>query len=334
MIKILFNTSVIIATLFCNAQTDSTAFEGVPQPNTPTAFITVPTPEGSNLRMEGSYTIEAWVYPILSGQSNETFIVETYSPNGFGGFVLRVSNYGTLKVYQIGHPSASEVFALGNVQLFNEQWNHVAMVYDKSNSTLRAVLNGTTDAQVTCTSLTFNFNSEMHIGARGDDQHVWKKTRIDNVRIWDHAKNDAELNQNKNACFNGTEPGLLALYTFEGNTETVLDRTGNGNNGVINNFAPTSYIWGVFDCENILSTDENQKLSAEVFPNPTSENITVKLENTLPARIEITNAVGQVVSTQNVISESETVTLPIGKGIYFVKITQNGNSSIRKVVKQ
>ena len=54
---------------------------------------------------------------------------------------------------------------------------------------------------------------------------------IDEVRIWDHARDAATISEHMNCALTGFEPGLLAYYSF--NSGDAWDDTGQAHHGVI-----------------------------------------------------------------------------------------------------
>lgn len=68
------------------------------------------------------------------------------------------------------------------------------------------------------------------------------KGALDEVRFWNIAKTEQEIQNNMNKCLTGNEKGLVAYYRCdEGIGDTLIDATGNGNDGTING---ASYVPG------------------------------------------------------------------------------------------
>jgi hypothetical protein len=76
---------------------------------------------------------------------------------------------------------------------------------------------------------------------------------IDQVRVWNTARTDAEILENYQKCLIGNETGLVMLWDFEEGTGiNVSDLTNNANNGVLTNMdSLTDWITG-YDCEDHL----------------------------------------------------------------------------------
>jgi len=73
-----------------------------------------------------------------------------------------------------------------------------------------------------------------------------------------------------------------------------------------------------------------------IYPNPTSSNVVLHLNNVSEAvSVEVTNTIGQVVTSMNLESAVNTITLPEAKGMYFVKVsTASNKSNVFKIVKE
>lgn len=114
--------------------------------------------------------------------------------------------------------------------LSEDTWYHVAATYDGSN--MRIYLNGTQIASTPKTgSLTTNPAVEAWIGDNPPTNGVrsWKG-EIDEVRIWNTARTQAQLQANSNIELSGNEAGLQAYYQFnEGDGQIITDLTGNNN---------------------------------------------------------------------------------------------------------
>ncbi|SVB95164.1 uncharacterized protein METZ01_LOCUS248018, partial [marine metagenome] len=78
----------------------------------------------------------------------------------------------------------------------------------------------------------------VHVGLHGADGLGAFEGILDEVRVWDYTKADAEIASTWNAQTNGNESGLVAYWDFnEGSGSTAIDLSGNGNDGNILNGA-------------------------------------------------------------------------------------------------
>ncbi|MBK6527256.1 MAG: T9SS type A sorting domain-containing protein [Crocinitomicaceae bacterium] len=326
MKKIVSAFAFLISTSFCFGQ-DSTALQ---VETGPVKYGQIPTPIGSNLRISGtSWTLEAWVFVPASPMPQQMFVIETYSGSATGGFALRINSNYKLMAYQIVNPSSS-VVVNGATNVTFGAWNHLAATYNATAQTLNLFLNGVQDGSTSCTLPSSNTNNNLNIGARGDDNNIWQIITIDEVRIWNVARTEAQLAASMNSCLLGNETGLLAYYTFEGQTDaTIVDSTANNNDGTITSFAATVLVDGVFDCTvSTAGYSEDATSIATVYPNPTRSNLTIHTKEVISA-VHIYNTAGLLIQSENKNSFS-VENLPTG--IYFWKIqTENGIATSRFV---
>lgn len=329
MKKIILSIALSLSTFSLLAQLDSAAFEVRNGGPTTKSFVSVPTPALSNLRLTSSYTAEALVFIPIGATASDFFIVETYSAGATGGFVLRVTN-GYVKGYQL--ESQSNLISLtGNTQMTPGQWNHVAVTLDQVNSTLNVFLNGSLDGSIPCGIPSSNTNSFLNIGARGDDNAVSTIINIDEVRIWNYARSASEIAAQATMCISGTENGLLAYYDFEGSTiATVEDKTGNGNDGTIENFTSLSYVPGPFKCESSLQLNELNTVSITLYPNPAIDKLTVSSESAI-SEITVMDATGKIVKTT---TETSFSVADLTSGIYFLTISTDQGIAQNKFIKE
>lgn len=232
----------LLALSVSNAQVDSASLRVRPNSQT-TIKQYVNTPISSSLQLNDNFTLECWVkVPAVS--EIEEYLIETYGTGG-GGYVLRINN-GRLMCYAIGATSPSIVSV--NTLTLN-QWHHVAATFDDASNVAKLYIDGVLDLTGSLNVDNFTTTTDLRIGARGDDTDVNDLLYMDEVRIWNVVRTDAEIASNMNNCLVGNESGLVLYYDFEdvGNGNMVTDKSPNSNDGtVIANVDPRAP--GVFAC--------------------------------------------------------------------------------------
>lgn len=145
----------------------------------------------------GTGTGRDWLY---IGSSNGGVLATL-----FGGTWLSSLNFGTLSTHT---------------------WHHAALVYD--NGTMSLYLDGELAETASVTpeasdgTLVLNKNSTLN-------------GMMDEVRIWGVARTQQQIRHNMNLGLKGTEPDLLAYYTFdEADGTTLTDRSNQTHNGTLN----------------------------------------------------------------------------------------------------
>lgn len=144
--------------------------------------------------------------------------------------------------------------------LSNNTWYHVAATYD--GATMKIFLDGIEVGSTPKTgSLTTDPAAEAWIGNNPPlaNSRPWPGG-IDDVRIWNVARTQAQLQNASTYELQGNEPGLQAYYKFnEPSGQTIFDLTGN-NNTVLGSTG---------------NTDTNDP--TRVYPNP-NQGVTVDLQ--------------------------------------------------------
>lgn len=112
-------------------------------------------------------------------------------------------------------------------------WQHIAFVFD--GTTQYFYVNGSLVASQASTGVITNnagsFNQGLVIGARYDQAQQFMTGQIDEIRIWNVARSQFEIQSAMNSSLSGTESGLVAYYNFNSGFggSTVYDLTPNGN---------------------------------------------------------------------------------------------------------
>ncbi|MFO8000432.1 MAG: LamG-like jellyroll fold domain-containing protein [Marinilabilia sp.] len=121
-----------------------------------------------------------------------------------------------------------------------DQWYHVAMTYQ--TGTLRLYVNGELKGS---SSVGLQTNQkDLYIGG-SQNYGNYLRGAVDEVRIWNVARDQNEINANKDVELAGNEAGLVAYYNFNQGTAgennpneiTLLDKTANELHGTLNNFS-------------------------------------------------------------------------------------------------
>jgi hypothetical protein len=113
-------------------------------------------------------------------------------------------------------------------------WNHWACVYDAAARQQRVYCNGRLVGQRSQPAA-FDGEGELRIGARGSADPGAFDGWIDEVRIWDRVRSQAEIQADMHFLLVGREPGLVAYWRFDEAAGTeVRDWTDNDHKGALN----------------------------------------------------------------------------------------------------
>ena len=182
-----------------------------------------------------SGTIECWVRPsVLVGNAC------ILGNRGTGG--ARFSFHMSTVTNTIGLWDGS-VYTTIPYTITAGTWYHLAFVCNGTNTLV--YVNGTLAGTIakkfsTVTGQTFVIGIAKNSGGDGEPF----LGDIDEVRVWNTMRTQAEIQANKDVTLTGTESGLVALYSFDqgtnGGTNTGLtiatDKTSGNNHGQLNGF--------------------------------------------------------------------------------------------------
>ena len=179
-------------------------------------------PDHNQLDLTENYTIEAWIFP-------ESFtwlagIVSKYQTSGANGYLLRLTDQAPYSGVSFDEKNTSTGV------LNNNQWYHIAAVNEQGDRKL--YINGV-ETPLSGSSLNISPNNNpLRIGS--DYGSRFFNGRIDEVRLWDTPKTQAEINNYMNQELSGSELNLVAYYRFnEGGGDTLFDNSINNHHGVL-----------------------------------------------------------------------------------------------------
>lgn len=87
-------------------------------------------------------------------------------------------------------------------------------------------------------------------------------------------------------------------------------------------------------CSTTLGVEDVEKKSIKLYPNPTQSIVNIVGESTI-TKLEVVNSLGQQIKV--VLTQSNQTQIDLSeftKGVYFVKVYTEDNSSTHKIVKE
>lgn len=225
-----FGTSLILFTL-CSilaAQNFGLEFDGDYESE-------VMISQTSDLTPTAAITVEAWVK--LNALTNLPTIVSSEDwSSGETGFVLRIENYNLSNTpqFQIGTSSSWQTVSAASNAIPYDEWTHVAGTFD--GSAVKIFINGVEAGSTDFTGAILPSPIGVKIGGHVD--HTYNNRQwdgaIDEVRIWEVARNSAELTASMFSSLSGSEEGLIGYWMFnEGEGTSIGDATSNANDGTV-----------------------------------------------------------------------------------------------------
>jgi hypothetical protein len=194
-------------------------------------------------------TVEAWIYPTTD--SDYRLIASKYYTSDGSKCNFLLTRNPSQKIF-ISANGSNVITSNGSVPL--NEWTHIAVVYQSGTGNTKIYINGTLDISGSLTYNTVNTSTVMQIGQFTNitSNPVYQEWagRIDEFRLWNTVRTQAQIYENMNTPLAGSETGLVAYYGFNQGTAngtntgltTLTDLTGHGWNGSLVGFALTGSI--------------------------------------------------------------------------------------------
>ena len=202
----------------------------------------------------------------------------------------------------------------GHVRVFENQsgtWTQIGQNIngEAANDASGFTVNLSSDASIVAISAIFNDDGGFNSG------HV--RIYENQSGVWTQIGNDI------NGEAVGDQSGQAVSLSGDGTT-IIIGSLVNEGNGASSGHAR------VYDLSALLSVEEYNQLSFELFPNPTKNQFTIQLENGQELeQVKIYNNLGQLVKTvqTKIIKTSNFAT-----GLYFVEVITNQGKVTKKLV--
>ena len=238
-------------------------------------YVTVA--DDNALDISSSITMSAWIYPTNIANKDGIISKRTSTENS-GDWAFRLTSAAKLKLL-IWDGDANNGSTSSTNAISTNTWTHIAFTHDNSTNTTKFYINGSLDA--TTTGLSKNLagnNSNVYIGWDGQQGDKFFTGKIDEVRIWDDVRTQAEIQDNMYKELVGNESNLVAYYNFnDGRGTSVLDLTSNNNNGTMTNMDASSD----WTSSKILGTSITGNSGFRMLSSPVSGQILGSLLNNL-----------------------------------------------------
>ena len=198
----------------------------------------------SSLNFTGNFTIESWVkVPSVPKTSINTIFSKNYVNLGNPGYMLGFNSWNSSNLLLVFEPSTGSYAS--NRPLIAGQWNHVAAVVSGNGTFLTFYINGKPAGTASITLSDASSVNEF-IGSMDASGNYSLSGTLDELRIWNYALTESELQVNLDNPLVGNETGLVAYYDFNQGVPagtntglTVKDQTSNGINGTFNGISLT-----------------------------------------------------------------------------------------------
>jgi len=201
-------------TTFCNGGSVTLTTNGGSAGNALTTssgkYVEVPTNSSLNFGSSTDFTYEAWVK--LNGtQSDYSGIV----CKGYSGPFQQLVIVNQRIAFEINNGS-SMASGQGTTNLNDGNWHHLAMVVTRSSANCKLYVDGVQEASVTSSGISGNLDNSINmlIGVERGKNIVFNGN-IDEVRIWNTARTQAQLQSYKNISVDANSTNLVAYYKLD-----------------------------------------------------------------------------------------------------------------------
>ncbi|MEM7370850.1 MAG: LamG-like jellyroll fold domain-containing protein [Bacteroidota bacterium] len=304
---------------------------------------------GSNieLRMTEEMTMEAWIYPTSLPTTGNSLII-----NKEGEYECAIFPDGTLQWAFDNDDPDWAWHNTGQIIPLN-QWTHIAIVYNLGS--IQTFINGVSKETYNGAGIISDNSpmlNELWIGYRQGGGTAQYYGYIDEVAIWNRAKQATEISSDwaKELC--GDEDGLVLYYPFgeSSNCDTTVDvcdfssPDGTGHNGIFGQTAnaqplpivSNEELPAITDCPRVTNLDRRQDAEVIIFPNPVNEVLFIEAGSPI-TNVQGFNLAGQKMDI-SMMDETSSSTLhvsidqwPIGMYIIYVETTSGVN---RKMIQK
>jgi hypothetical protein len=139
---------------------------------------------------------------------------------------------GAQKIYAGFTNNATSTSVTSSENMPLNKWTHIAATYN--GSSLNVYVNGTLTGTVANTSGLPTGTDAWYFGKASSGSNLFPGT-MDEIRIWNVARSQSDINSNKNTVISTTSSGLVGYYKLDESLgSTAADATGNGYTGTVN----------------------------------------------------------------------------------------------------
>jgi hypothetical protein len=201
----------------------------------------------ASLQLTERFSLEMWLYPIgvLGGSVNRWYFGKWRGLVADRGYSLRtlVSDNHNIGVSVRNAADTSHINLFSGYKRDENvgKWVHIAATYDK-DTYLKIYINGDEANSADAIGIAQNSPLNFEIGA-ADGGFLGIIGRIDEGRVWNHARTAAQIKRYMHTRLYGTETGLVAYYPMDKLREVDMspdpnefytdDKSQNSNHGLV-----------------------------------------------------------------------------------------------------
>jgi len=223
-------------------------------------------------------TVETWVRTTNGGDQ----VIASYDRSEYWRLEINGDAGGTGQI-GFGIRTSSGILDFGgNVRVDDGAWHHIAAVFD--NGEVSIYVDGALDNQTTAGAVFGSGATRYGFLGVGSEADVFDGTTgpnnyldgdLDEFRLWNVARTQAEIQTSMMSCLTGVEAGLEIYYKMSDGigSGTLTDNSLNSNDGLLRNMNPNT-VWidtdnSIFGCAACEST--RTAVTATILPVPSPD---------------------------------------------------------------
>jgi hypothetical protein len=198
----------------------------------------IEVPYNYPLDLTNSLTIEAWI----KAGSWKTNVWEgdiVAKEGNFSGYMLCCGNNGKVN-FNIRTDAWNEITTDEQDSLSLNTWYHISATYD--GTTQKIYINGLLAKEKSTSGDVVANSISLMIGTSPRFLNRTFAGKIDEVRIWNVARDSVQIRENMHLTLEGTETGLVAYWQFNDGTGTTLSDVTGGNRGALTNMDEEDWV--------------------------------------------------------------------------------------------
>ncbi len=195
--------------------------------------------DNASLHLSNTITIEAWVNP--SNLNGRFPIYSTRIIDEAGAYQLEIGtgNGGTNRVAVSG--KGTWVAETNDNAISTGVWTHIVYTRTGTGSgTSKIYVNGVEQSLISDADYTFVDNNSIKCIGNGNIGHF--AGQIDEVRIWNDVRTQAEIAGNMCMTLKGNETGLVGYWRFDQAAGTLAPDLTGTNDGTLNNMTDADWV--------------------------------------------------------------------------------------------
>lgn len=192
-------------------------------------------PDSDSLSLTHNFTLEAWVNASFADVNIDHTIIAKRRPDGGTAYALSVG--GGRARLGLNDGAGNNLAVRSGQELSRSNWYHIAGTYD--GAVAKVFVNGIQKSSVNTSMRLQNSSFPVTIGREdiaGEPRSFIGK--LDEIRVWNRALTQEEIQARINLTLNGNEPGLVACWNFDDGT--ARDISPARNNGTFVGNATTT----------------------------------------------------------------------------------------------